>query len=98
MVRNYIINRLLSDNSVIATYRLLSLLNLRLPHTEIKEKILEHPNHGSLVAIYDTLVELDCQPEVFIVEEKDLLNNFSFPFIAHVEENKSPTFVVIKKK
>ena len=96
MFTNYFINKLISDNGVIVTYRLLSLLRISIDVKSIKEKILEHPDHGSLLAVYDTLQSLNLDVDVFKVD-KENINELSTPFIAQIQEEVFPYFIVVKE-
>ena len=72
------------------------ILKLGIPLEELKAKIFEHADFGSLLAIYDTFEQFNLVVDAFINEDKDL-EKATFPFIGQVQRKDSKYFVVLKK-
>ncbi|MEP1488877.1 MAG: vitamin K epoxide reductase family protein [Algibacter sp.] len=84
------------DNCIHATKRLLISLNIKHTSKYLKDSILSHPDHPSLLSISDTLEKY--QIETLAVKiDADKLNEMPMPSIVQVEVNRQPLFFVLQK-
>ncbi|MEP5338179.1 MAG: cysteine peptidase family C39 domain-containing protein [Algibacter sp.] len=83
------------DNCVNTTKRLLTSLNVKHTLKYVKESILSHPDHPSLLSISDTLEKY--QIEILAVKiDANKLNEMPMPSIVQVEINRQPLFFVLQ--
>ena len=64
-----------SDNCVLVTKRLLKLLHVKVALDIIKSKILEHPNHPSLLSISDAFESWNIKTLAVKVTYEQILNS-----------------------
>lgn len=83
------------DNSIYATKRLLTLLNVKHTPIFIKDTLLSHPDHTSLLAITDTLNTYNIE-NLAVKIEIEKLKDMPLPCIVQVENNRMPLFYVVK--
>ena len=83
------------DNCVHTTERLLSSLNIKYTSKYIKDSILSHPDHPSLLSISDTLEKYHIET-LAVKIDFEKLKGMPLPSIVQVEVNKQPLFFVLE--
>ncbi len=91
----YLVNKLISDNRLIVTYRLLKLLKINASYDLLKSRILEHQNYGSLLSIYETIESIGLEVDAYKNDSKNL-KDYHTPFIAQIRKDETDLFVVAK--
>ncbi|AWX46116.1 hypothetical protein HME9304_03148 [Flagellimonas maritima] len=84
ILTSYIINKLISENSLQVTYRLLTILNINIPFKLIKSRLCGHQNYGTLLSIYETFESFGLEVDASINESKKM-NKYKKPFIAQIK-------------
>jgi ABC-type bacteriocin/lantibiotic exporter with double-glycine peptidase domain len=83
------------DNCVNVTKQLLCSLNIKYTSKYLKDSILSHPDHPSLLSISNTLEKY--QIEILAVKiDFEKLKEMPTPCIVQVQINKRPLFFVLK--
>ncbi|GAA3558006.1 vitamin K epoxide reductase family protein [Snuella lapsa] len=84
------------DNCIQSTEKLLYSLKIRFTRKYIKDSILSHPDHPSLLAISDTLEKYQ-MGTLAVKIDANKLNDMPLPCIVQVEKNRQPLFYVLKE-
>lgn len=82
------------NNCVYATKRLLNSLNVKNTSKYLKDSILSHPDHPSLLSISDTLEKYRIET-LAVKIDFEKLKSMPLPSIVQVEVNKQPLFFVL---
>ncbi|MBJ6367253.1 vitamin K epoxide reductase family protein [Snuella sedimenti] len=82
------------DNCINATGKILTLLKVRYTKTYLKDNILSHPDHPSLLTISDTFDKYTIENAAIEVD-KEKLDSLPIPCIVQVTINRSSLFYVL---
>lgn len=83
-----------STNCMLITKRILKLINVKVTNSYIKEKVLSHPHHASLLCISDILNE--CEVKNLAVRlDYERVVEMPFPMVAQIRDDSNNFFVVI---
>jgi uncharacterized membrane protein len=83
------------DNLITTTTNLLSLLDVKVSHTEISDSILSNTNYPSLLSISESIKKWDIDSEAYSVAA-DKLHDLPVPFICYLKSGAG-SFTVVKK-
>lgn len=97
MIINYFKESFIDDNNVKIINTLCKEIHSRIPLPIIENKLFDHPNNGTLLAIYDALISLGFKTEAYNCELK-YINNLSDIFIAQLTYQGNPYFSLVNRK
>lgn len=83
-----------STNCILITRRILKLLNVKVTNSYIKEKVLSHPHHSSLLCVSDILSECAVK-NIAVRLDFERVMELSFPIVAQIRDDSNTYFVVI---
>jgi uncharacterized membrane protein len=86
-------NQATKDNVVASTVNLISLLNVKVVTSSVKDIVLRNPNYPSLLAISESLDHWKINNEAYRVD-KDKIDVLPTPFIAQLNDNVTSLVVV----
>ena len=86
-------NQATKDNVVASTVNLISLLNVKVVTSSVKDIVLRNPNYPSLLAISESLDHWKINNEAYRVD-KDKIDVLPTPFIAQLNDNVASLVVV----
>ncbi len=84
------------DNTVFVTHKILALLQIKNTKSHIKDTVLSHPDHTSLLAVSDALGTYNLKNLAAKVD-KTRLSELPLPCIVQVKKEENPIFWVLKR-
>ena len=85
----------MTDNCLQSTKCLLTALNIKHTTKYLRDNILSHPDHPSLLSVFDTLEKYEIET-LAIKIDAEKLDEIPLPCIAQMEVNNQPLFFVLQ--